>query len=103
MEKNKKVCLIMTLIGVTIIIITSVIISIINYNEDKELKLLKKDIISITRACVKDNICTNDTITLKDLNEYNYLTDELKKRTENYDESSFIIFSLKEVYLKEKI
>lgn len=102
MERNKKVCLEITLIGTTIIIITSVIISLINYKENKELNLLKKDLVSITRSCVKDNICTNDTITLKDLSEYNYLTNDLKKRTENYDDTSFIIFSLKEVYLKEK-
>lgn len=102
MERNKKVCLEITLIGITIIIITSVIISLINYKENKELNLLEKDLISITRSCVKDNICTNDTVTLKDLSEYNYLTNDLKKRTENYDDTSFIIFSLKEIYLKEK-
>ena len=84
MERNKKVCLEITLIGTTIIIITSVIISLINYKENKELNLLKKDLVSITRSCVKDNICTNDTVTLKDLSEYNYLTNDLKKRTENY-------------------
>lgn len=101
MEK-RKICLKMTLIGIAVIIFVAVVLSLNEYNREKEKVNLKKDILSITKKCVIDNVCQSDTVTIKTLKENKYVDDDLSKRLEGYKDDSFIIYSLRDVILKEE-
>ena len=69
-------------------------------SEEKTVMELKSTLLSITKTCVRDNKCMNDTVTVEELNSLGYINTNLKEKLKNYSEKSYIIYSIKEVYLK---
>lgn len=98
MDKRMKMGLCLTVIGLIIIIFASVSLSISDSNNKKELSYLKKTLLSESKQCVIDNKCTSDIITIKDLKEYGYFKDI---DTSIVNDESYIIYSIKEISLKE--
>lgn len=98
MDKRMKMGLILTVIGLIIIMIVSVSLSINESNNKKELSYLKKTLISESKKCVIDNKCSKDTITIKDLKDLGYFKDI---DTSIVSDESYIIYSIKEISLKE--
>ncbi len=99
-EKRNKIVLLIAIFGIILILITAVSVKVEKYNEDKTVMELKSTLLSITKTCVSDNKCTNDTVTVEELDTLGYINTNLKEKLKNYSEKSYIIYSIKEVYLK---
>lgn len=98
MSKNK--CgLILTITGILVIIIVSVTISIREYNKNKKEDIIKSNLLSYSKKCVLDKKCS-DTVTVKELIEKDYINEETIKLLSDYSTNSYVIYSLREVYLK---
>lgn len=98
MSKNK--CgLILTITGILVIIIVSVTISIKEYNKNKKEDIIKSTLLSYSKKCVLDKKCS-DTVTVKELIEKDYINEETIKLLSDYSTNSYVIYSLREVYLK---
>lgn len=98
-EKRNKIVLLITIFGIIILLITGVTIKVSNYNKEQEETKLKSVLLSISKTCIEQNKCTNDTITLKELDNFNLIDKTTKKELNSYNSNSYIIYSLKEVYL----
>ena len=96
MSKNK--CgLILTITGILVIIIVSVTISIKEYNKNKKEDIIKSNLLSYSKKCVLDKKCS-DTVT--ELIEKDYINEETINLLSDYSTNSYVIYSLREVYLK---
>ena len=96
MSKNK--CgLILTITGIIVIIITSVTISIKEYNKNKKEDIIKSNLLSYSKKCVLDKKCSD---TVKELIEKDYINEETINLLSDYSTNSYVIYSLREVYLK---
>ena len=99
-EKRNKIVFLIAIFGIILILITAVSVKIEKQSEEKTVMELKSTLLSITKTCVKDNKCMNDTVTVEELNSLGYTNTNLKEKLKNYSEKSYIIYSIKEVYLK---
>ncbi len=96
---KKRLSLIITIVGVSLIIILSVIFEIIDDGEDKNKKYLEKTILYLTQSCIKEKKCEDRTITLNELNSKGYLDHEFIKKLESYSLDSFVSYPDKKVHL----
>lgn len=101
MESNKKACLKLTLVGVLIIILVSILLSINEYNKNKTSNIVRKSLLNYSKKCIIDNLCS-DTVTIKELRDKNYIDKDNIELINLYEDDSYVIYSLREVYLKEK-
>ena len=99
-EKRNKIVFLIAIFGIILILITAVSVKIEKQSEEKTVMELKSTLLSITKTCVKDNKCMNDTVTVEELNSLCYINTNLEEKLKNYSEKSYIIYSIKEVYLK---
>lgn len=99
-EKRNKIVFLIAIFGIILILITAVSVKIEKQSEEKTEMELKSTLLSITKTCVSDNKCMNDTVTVEELNSLGYTNTNLKEKLKNYSEKSYIIYSIKEVYLK---
>lgn len=99
-EKRNKIVFLIAIFGIILILITAVSVKIEKQSEEKTVMELKSTLLSITKTCVRDNKCMNDTVTVEELNSLGYININLKEKLKNYSEKSYIIYSIKEVYLK---
>ena len=99
-EKRNKIVFLIAIFGIILILITAVSVKIEKQSEEKTVMELKSTLLSITKTCVKDNKCMNDTVTVEELNSLGYINTNLKEKLKKYSEKSYIIYSIKEVYLK---
>lgn len=99
-EKRNKIVFLIAIFGIILILITAVSVKIEKQSEEKTVMELKSTLLSITKTCVRDNKCMNDTVTVEELNSLGYINTNLKEELKNYSEKSYIIYSIKEVYLK---
>lgn len=99
-EKRNKIVFLIAIFGTILILITAVSVKIEKQSEEKTVMELKSTLLSITKTCVRDNKCMNDTVTVEELNSLGYINTNLKEKLKNYSEKSYIIYSIKEVYLK---
>ncbi len=80
----------------TIIIVVGLLIGVTTYKvvDDHNKKVLlvqEKYIIEKAKDCINQKKCSNDTITLKELYEKNYLDKQVNKVTkEFYNENSYV-------------
>lgn len=96
---KKRLCLIITSIGVLLIVMFSVIFSIIDEAESKEIKYLKKNLVSLAEKCVKDNNCEKKAISLNELNTKGYLDEKILKELKGYSLDSLVSYPVKEINL----
>lgn len=96
---KKRLCLIITGVGILLIIIFSVIFAIMDEGESKEIKYLKKNLVSKALKCIKDNNCEKKSITLNELNSKGYLDDKTLKELDGYSLDSIISYPVREINL----
>ena len=99
MEKRNKIVLLIAIFGIILLILTGVIIKINKYNLNKEITNLKSNLLSITKKCIEESNCKTDTLTIKDLDNLGYIDNNTKNKLKDYSNKSYIIYSIKEVYL----
>lgn len=98
MSKN-KLCLIITIVGVSLIIILSVILKIVDNEESKEVKYLKSNLVTLVEKCIKDNNCEKKAITLNELNSKGYLDKDMLNKLSSYSLDSIISYPERDVNL----
>lgn len=98
-EKRNKIVLLITIFGIILLLITGTLIKVNNYNKEQEETKLKSMLLSISKTCIEQNKCTSDTITVKELDDFNLIDKTTKMELDSYNSNSYIIYSLKEVYL----
>lgn len=99
---KKRLSLIIATIGVFLIIICSVILKVIEKEESKETKYLKKSLVVKAEECIKDNLCEKRSITLNELKVKGYLDNSLLELLDNYSLDSIISYPTKDVNLIKK-
>ena len=78
-EKRNKIVFLIAIFGIILILITAVSVKIEKQSEEKTVMELKSTLLSITKTCVRDNKCMNDTVTVEELNSLGYIN--TKKKT----------------------
>lgn len=102
MEK-RKVTFIITIIGLLIIITSAVIIKLQDNVKEKDNTILKATLLSNTKKCIEDEVCTGENIEITTLINNGYISEENKKELEEYSNDSFISYPSRNVYLIKKI
>lgn len=72
-EKRNKIVFLIAIFGIILILITAVSVKIEKQSEEKTVMELKSTLLSITKTCVSDNKCMNDTVTVEELNSLGYI------------------------------
>lgn len=96
--------LFITLFSIIGLIIIIVICTIVAINEDKKLELYNETITEITEAatkCVKEEVCNEGKITLKELYKSKYLTIQKNPKTNKYfSDASYVEYPEMSFYIK---
>ncbi len=100
-EKRNKIVFLIAIFGIILILITAVSVKIEKQSEEKTVMELKSTLLSITKTCVKDNKCMNDTVTVEELNSLGYINTNLEEKLKNYSEKSYIKYSLSHKHISE--
>lgn len=75
-------------------IIVPSVISVTSAHEESLYLVTEKRIIEAATLCIKEEYCSGDIIYLKELYEYDYLSDEYDPVTkEYYSEESYVIYN----------
>lgn len=101
MEK-RKTALIMTICGLFLIIISATCIKFKDNIDKKEEAFLESNIKSASKKCVAEKKCDNSKIYLDTLLNYQYLSDEVVSKLDNYAGTSYVDYPSYKVYLFEK-
>ena len=89
---EKRINLIITIIGITIIIIAAVFIKFQKNVEEKEQNYIKENLVIAVKKCIKEEKCLKNTITLSELLDKNYINDNIKEKLNNFSEESYITY-----------
>ena len=106
MGENMKVnftAFILTICGVFIIILASVGVKIYQDKENRHIEYIKSNLKSSANQCIIDNVCNSKDITIKDLIDNGYISDELKTDLKDFSTNSYVVKDTLEVYLIEKL
>lgn len=96
---EKKVCLIITIIGVIVIILIQTLITIDEDKLKKEENYIKENIIERTKKCIQDKKCKEEDITLETLFNLKYIDTELEEKLSSYSKKSIIKYPSLEIEL----
>ena len=94
-EKRNKIVFLIALFGIILLLIISVTIKINEYRHYKDSLQIKSNLLSVTKECIEDGKCS-DTVTIKELIDLKYIN---KEDYSNYKDNSYIIYSIKGVFL----
>ena len=96
---EKKVCLIITIVGILIIILIQTLIMIDDDKLKKEENYIKENLIEISKKCIQDKKCKEEDILLETLLNENYIDGHLKEKLNTYSKKSIIKYPSFEVEL----
>lgn len=99
---KKRLCLIITLISTSLMIILSVIFKIMDDADSKSEKYLKKNLVSIVEKCIKEENCEKKPITLNELNSKGYLNKDILNDLKNYSLDTIVGYPTRDVILLKK-
>lgn len=101
MSKNKA-CFILTMVGVLIIIATSVVVSFIKDDENDKISYIENNLLKLSQMCVKEKKCDGEKdITIEILKLNNYIDSVFDKSLSDYSVKSYVSSDGK-VYLERK-
>ena len=98
-KKKRKLCFLITLLGVISIIVSQTVISIINDRDDRKIKFIEKNINVALNKCLNDKVCNSDKVTVNELIELKYLDNYFVYELGDYSTDSYVVVSSKEINL----
>lgn len=101
MEK-RKIALIITIVGLTVIILSAILLKVSDSVKETDTTILKAKILSAAKECITDKKCPTENIELSFLIENGYISDDIKEELKEYTEDSFLNYPSRSVYLIEK-
>jgi len=96
---EKKVCLIITIIGILIIILIQTFILIDEDKLKKEENYIKENLTERAKKCIQDKKCKEEDISLETLFNQKYINNELKEKLKSYSKKSTIKYPSFEIEL----
>lgn len=98
-KKKRKVCFILTIVGVVIIIVAQTIILIDNEATEKKENYIKVNVVKAAKDCINDKKCEEGDITFLTLINNEYIDGYFINEIEDYSTASFIKYPSYEVEL----
>lgn len=88
---QKRIMIGLTIIGLLIIVTLATVIKIKENEINEKYNFIVDNFVFYAKKCVKEEKCTKNTVTIKELYDNEYLSEQINPKTKNsFNEKSYI-------------
>ena len=89
---KRKVAFIVCVLGITMIVISSMGTSYAKQIEDDKETFVKENLKSLAKKCIDEGECEKNTVLLRTLKEKGYVERDIYEKVSIYDNDSYVTF-----------